>query len=544
MNRKPVSHKLQLDNAVIEYTVQRDRRRTVQISVFNGNIAVSAPICASDQEIQAIVWRRSGWILDKLANMSAGSKELPLPELATGDTLPCSGQKQPLVVNETELSAEKPMQAGRLRTAVELAIERAEQIERQQREAEGKRAWEEYEDERAKQSVAERQRLEADRTMQAAAERDTEQRRLEVDREKQAALMANSSGTASQRAIGAEMQADNGPEVKKPEVMEFGITSGEYALYKGYEMEQPSFLAILVGLVVSTSVGVWLEVGNGWLSAAAPAIIWVYVGVCVLAFLVIWSASANDASDGEQTDIIGSAIFAAVIAVFVVPIVIGLFVDWLVFQFKKRRMLKGPVVSRIKLYEEAEAAYHATQEEAERRRLEEERVRQEAQRQQQAEKGAKQAALRAEQQKREEYWESLGGIEFEQELGKLFRALGYNVKLTPASGDQGVDLILRKNGKTTVVQCKAHKRPASPAMVRELYGSMYAFGADSAILACTGGFSGGVRDFARGRPIQLISAQEIARMATDGRIGTMGSQQELIPVRGAERLAKGNRRET
>ena len=118
------------------------------------------------------------------------------------------------------------------------------------------------------------------------------------------------------------------------------------------------------------------------------------------------------------------------------------------------------------------------------------------------------------------------------------------MKFTPASGDQGIDLILRKGGRTTVVQCKAHRRPASPAMVRELYGSMHAFGAESAILACTGGFSGGVKDFARGKPIQLISAWEIARMAYDTSGETVESQPELISVRDAKGLARGSREET
>ena len=304
--------------------------------------------------------------------------------------------------------------------------------------------------------------------------------------------------------------------MKKPELQDFGVTSQQYALYKGYEMEHPSFPAILAGLVVSISVGVWLEFGNGWLSAAAPAIIWAYVGVCVLAFLVIWNASANDASDGEQTDIIGSAIFAAVIAVFVVPIVIGFFVDWLVFQFRKRRMLKGPFISRIKLYEEAEACYQANLEEVQRQ----ERLRQEAEkRQREAERlqqRRQQEANRLQQRKRQQYWESLSGLEFEQELGNLYRAQGYSVKSTPTSGDQGVDLILTKNGKTTVVQCKAHKNPAVPSVVRDLFGSMHHFKADSAILACTGGFTDGVVKFARGKPVQLISARDIVRMAETG----------------------------
>ncbi len=101
---------------------------------------------------------------------------------------------------------------------------------------------------------------------------------------------------------------------------------------------------------------------------------------------------------------------------------------------------------------EADRIKQATEQEAERQRLEAERAKQaaaqrEAERQRMEDERAKLVAMMVQQQKREEYWESLDGIQFEQELGELFRARGYSVKSTPTSGDQGVDLILAKNGK-------------------------------------------------------------------------------------------------
>ena len=111
-----------------------------------------------------------------------------------------------------------------------------------------------------------------------------------------------------------------------------------------------------------------------------------------------------------------------------------------------------------------------------------------------------------------EHWMSLSGTEFERELETLYRSLGYRVESTPSSGDQGVDLVLRKDGKTTVVQCKSHQSPVGPAIARELFGSLVHFGADNAILACTGGFTRGVKEFVRGKPIALISASDLATL--------------------------------
>ena len=144
---------------------------------------------------------------------------------------------------------------------------------------------------------------------------------------------------------------------------------------------------------------------------------------------------------------------------------------------------------------------------------EEERARQEAERVRLEDERALEEARREALRKREEYWSGLSGLEFERELGTLCERRGYKVSFTPVSGDGGADLILHKEGKTTVVQCKRHKSPASPAVVRELYGTMVHLGADRAILACTGGFTKGVRDFANGKPIILVSALELARMS-------------------------------
>ena len=165
---------------------------------------------------------------------------------------------------------------------------------------------------------------------------------------------------------------------------------------------------------------------------------------------------------------------------------------------QKSRILQSPLGVQIRQYEEAIAAYEDAVKEAERKRLE---IQREAEYARQAAERARQAADRAERRKRIDHWQAVRGIQFERELAALYRHLGYDVQSTPKSGDQGIDLILRKGGSTTIVQCKGQKGPASPAVVRELYGSFAAFqGAQHAILACNGGFTQGVYEFAIGKP--------------------------------------------
>lgn len=50
------------------------------------------------------------------------------------------------------------------------------------------------------------------------------------------------------------------------------------------------------------------------------------------------------------------------------------------------------------------------------------------------------------------------GNYFEHKVAKVFRSKGYKVQVTPATGDCGIDLILRKGGKTIGVECKNYNK--------------------------------------------------------------------------------------
>jgi len=79
------------------------------------------------------------------------------------------------------------------------------------------------------------------------------------------------------------------------------------------------------------------------------------------------------------------------------------------------------------------------------------------------------------------------------------------------TGDGGVDLILWKDGKEIIVQCKAHARPVGPGAVRDLYGAMMHKHATEAWLVSTMGFSQGAKSFSVGKPLKLFRIDDILR---------------------------------
>ncbi|MFB3167471.1 restriction endonuclease [Neobacillus sp. 179-C4.2 HS] len=65
----------------------------------------------------------------------------------------------------------------------------------------------------------------------------------------------------------------------------------------------------------------------------------------------------------------------------------------------------------------------------------------------------------------------MGGFEFEEYIGQLLTDLGYqNVKITPKSGDGGVDITAKDvNGYKVAVQCKRLKSKVGNSAIQEVY---------------------------------------------------------------------------
>jgi HJR/Mrr/RecB family endonuclease len=106
------------------------------------------------------------------------------------------------------------------------------------------------------------------------------------------------------------------------------------------------------------------------------------------------------------------------------------------------------------------------------------------------------------------FWEQMNGRTFEIEVRNLIRKLGNDAEVTGGKDDEGIDIIVDDG---TVVQCKAHKKPVSPAVAREFYGAMTHVGASRGVLVSLNGFTTGVFDFVRGKPIELWDVHDLVR---------------------------------
>ena len=125
---------------------------------------------------------------------------------------------------------------------------------------------------------------------------------------------------------------------------------------------------------------------------------------------------------------------------------------------------------------------------------------------------------------------------FEDVLAEAYRRQGYHVaEMLSTGADAGVDLLLRKDGRVVVVQCKRWRgKPVSVQVVRELYGVMMDQRASAAKLVATTSFTADAVAFAKDKPIELMDSKAWLRFVRDvqttSRMATSSDEPDhLIP---------------
>jgi restriction system protein len=118
--------------------------------------------------------------------------------------------------------------------------------------------------------------------------------------------------------------------------------------------------------------------------------------------------------------------------------------------------------------------------------------------------------------------------QFEFLVAEAFRRQGYGVEFSLNRGaDGGVDLVLRKDGRTSLVQCKRWKVfSVGPSVVREMFGLMTAEKAHEAVIVTTGRFTAEAQSFASGKPIRLIEGPQLLALVQSVQTGPHPSPKE------------------
>ena len=145
--------------------------------------------------------------------------------------------------------------------------------------------------------------------------------------------------------------------------------------------------------------------------------------------------------------------------------------------------------------------------------------------------------------------------DFEILVAEAYRRQGYQVEYSLGQGaDGGVDLVLKKADRTSLVQCKQWKVFSVGApVIREMFGLMTAEHADEAIIVTSGKFTRDAQAFAAGKPIRLIDGPQLlalihsvqsnpAATATAAPSGAVGAGSACCPSCGQPMILRTSKR--
>lgn len=103
---------------------------------------------------------------------------------------------------------------------------------------------------------------------------------------------------------------------------------------------------------------------------------------------------------------------------------------------------------------------------------------------------------------------------FEEFCAKLYKKMGYTVKITPKVNDGGYDLILHKNKEKSIVECKCYalRHSVGRPLIQKLVGANQTAQADKIIFITTSYFSKEAIQYAHEINVELIDGETLINL--------------------------------
>ena len=107
----------------------------------------------------------------------------------------------------------------------------------------------------------------------------------------------------------------------------------------------------------------------------------------------------------------------------------------------------------------------------------------------------------------------LTGFEFEEYMAQVLKDNGFrHVEVTVECGDQGVDILAVRGGKTYAIQCKNYAGAVGNTAVQEAYAGAEYYGCDVPAVVCPTMFTASARELAESTGVELWDGERLSRM--------------------------------
>jgi hypothetical protein len=110
---------------------------------------------------------------------------------------------------------------------------------------------------------------------------------------------------------------------------------------------------------------------------------------------------------------------------------------------------------------------------------------------------------------------NLSGVEFEVWISKVLKENGFaDVRGTPATGDQGADLIAKKDGRTIIIQAKRYQGAVGNKAVQEVISAVQFYGGDEGWVITNSTFTPSAKALAQKSNIKLVDGRMLENPAS------------------------------
>ena len=115
--------------------------------------------------------------------------------------------------------------------------------------------------------------------------------------------------------------------------------------------------------------------------------------------------------------------------------------------------------------------------------------------------------------------DGMDGHAFEEWCAALLRKNGfYSVKVTPGSGDQGVDITASKDGLTYAVQCKRYASDLGNTPIQEVVAGKAFYHCNIAAVMTNQHFTSGAKELAKVNGVLLWDRETIVAILKSGNL--------------------------
>ena len=102
--------------------------------------------------------------------------------------------------------------------------------------------------------------------------------------------------------------------------------------------------------------------------------------------------------------------------------------------------------------------------------------------------------------------------DFERYCASVLRERKWDARVTPPSGDQGVDIVADKRGLRIVVQCKKYSKPVGNRAVQEIVAGIAHRDARRGVVVATSGYTSSAIKLAASNEVLLLHHSELHRI--------------------------------